>query len=59
LIRRSSVDFPAPERPMMPMKLPGSNSSETSDTATIAPKRRDIPWTANIPLGSLRRMGQP
>jgi len=37
LIMRSKVDLPAPERPMMPTKLPAENPSVTSFTAVLAP----------------------
>src|SRR5918993_3430547 len=37
LIMRSSVDLPAPERPMMPTIWPLGTSNETSSTATSAP----------------------
>src|SRR5688572_5814639 len=37
LIMRSSVDLPAPERPMMPTIWPLGTSNETSSTATSEP----------------------
>ena len=36
---RSSVDLPAPERPMMPTKLPDGTDSDTPSTALVVPKR--------------------
>jgi len=41
LIIRNSVDFPAPERPITPMKRPASICNETLSTAALAPKRRE------------------
>ena len=40
LTMRSSVDLPAPERPMMPTIWPPGIASVTSATATRSPKRR-------------------
>jgi len=38
LITRKSVDFPAPERPMTPVKLPRSIWNDASATAAVVPK---------------------
>ena len=38
-MRRRSVDFPAPERPIIPTIWPAGNSKLTSFTATTSPKR--------------------
>ena len=48
LIIRSSVDLPAPERPITPTKLPGRISSDSVSTAVFAPYRRDNPSMVSI-----------
>src|SRR5262245_3976486 len=48
LIRRSKVDLPAPERPIIPTKLPVPNSRDTSDTADIWPNVRVTPFRTSI-----------
>jgi hypothetical protein len=52
LIMRSSVDLPAPERPMMPTIWPVGTSNETSSTATSEPNLRVNRSTLSIPSPS-------
>src|SRR5262249_43855915 len=48
LMVRSSVDLPAPERPITPTKEPGATEKEALSTAAFVPKRHVKPSTTNI-----------
>src|SRR5690348_10900697 len=48
LIIRSSVDLPAPERPITPRKLPGATENDALSTAAFVPKRHVKPSTTNM-----------
>src|SRR5262249_49842658 len=48
LIRRNSVDFPAPERPMTPTNAPCRIAKDACATADVAPNRRDRSSTTSI-----------
>ena len=45
---RSSVDLPAPDRPMTPTIWPAGMTGVTPSTAVFAPKRRVSPWISSI-----------
>ncbi len=45
---RSSVDLPAPDRPITPTKLPGTIARLTSSTAVLEPKRRETPLISSM-----------
>ena len=45
---RSSVDLPAPERPITPTKLPGSIENDALSTAAFVPKRHVKPSTTSM-----------
>jgi hypothetical protein len=49
LIIRSSVDLPAPDRPITPTKLPGATANEALSTAAFVPKRHVKPFTTSMP----------
>src|ERR1700758_4033708 len=48
LMVRSSVDFPAPERPITPTKPPGATEKEALSTAAFEPKRDVKPSTTTM-----------
>src|ERR1700754_3191339 len=48
LIIRSSVDFPAPDRPMTPTKPPGAIENEALSTAALVPNRHVKPSTTSM-----------
>jgi len=48
LIVRSSVDLPAPERPITPTKPPGTTEKDALSTAAFVPKRHVRPSTTSI-----------
>ena len=50
LIMRSSVDLPAPERPMTPTICPCGMSKVTESTASLFPNRRETFLSSNIVL---------
>src|SRR6266404_2804750 len=53
LIVRSSVDLPAPERPITPMKPPGATENDALSTAALVPKRHVKPSTTSIHISRL------
>src|SRR5579883_1092500 len=59
LMVRSSVDFPAPERPITPTKLPGATEKEALSTAALAPKRHVKPSTTNMRCSGLHPLRPP
>src|SRR3981189_1113473 len=48
LIIRSSVDLPAPERPITPTKPPGAIENDALSTAAFVPKRHVKPSTTSM-----------
>ncbi len=49
LIMRSSVDLPAPERPITPIKLPRGTENDALSTAVLLPNRQVSSSTTSIP----------
>src|SRR6202035_169701 len=48
LIIRSSVDLPAPDRPITPTKPPGAIEKDALSTAAFVPKRHVKPSTTSM-----------
>lgn len=54
LISRSRVDFPAPDRPMMPIICPCGIASVTASTAVTVPNRRVRPMISSMSASACR-----
>src|ERR1035438_895564 len=52
LMVRSSVDLPAPDRPITPTKPPGAMENDALSTAAFVPKRHVKPSTTSMPCSS-------
>src|SRR5277367_5716763 len=49
---RSSVDLPAPDRPITPTKPPGAMENDALSTAALVPKRHVKPSTTSMSCSS-------